>query len=125
LVLVVLALVGLLTYQSVHTLLIIRRGQSQQARIAQVRELLDLAKQFEKSSNQKESIRPGQFSIILPVGDEYGKLELLPANVPEKEDQERSGQNSVWIAKLPVDSQGNEIAGRSPVVASLERLSRK
>lgn len=124
-VLVVLTIVGLLSYQSVRTLLVIRRGQIQQNRIAQARELLDLAKQLDQSNTQKESIKPGQFSILIRIGDEYGKLELVQANQSEQGTLEDFIPKQIWIAKLPVDSQGSEIPGSSPVVVSLERLSRK
>ncbi len=120
-VLVVLMIAGMLSYQSMRTLLMVRKSHSQQAQVAQARELLDLARQLEQSQSQRELIQPGRYAVVLQVGDQFGKLELVYAIQAVQGGQREADAQTMWIAKLPVDSQGNEITGQSTVVVSSER----
>ncbi len=111
---VVLLIVGLLVQQSVRTLWTFRRSQQQQLQIAQARELLEIGKQLDKSIGPDRIQERAQSPIIVSVGNQFGRIELLSetGDGPKK---------SYWIAKLPVDQSGNEILDQNTVTVSYER----
>lgn len=111
---VVLLIVGLLVQQAVRTLWTFRRSQQQQLRIAQARELLEIAKQLDKAIGSDRSQEPAQSPIIVAVGDQFGRIEL-------QHEIDDGQKKSFWIAKLPVDQSGNELLDRNTVTVSYER----
>lgn len=112
--LVVLLLIGLLTQQTVRTLWILRRSQDHQFKIQQAKQLLELGlsldRQSRRTANTLEKLAP----LIVKVGDEYGRLEVL-------DQSSEGGLRSLWVAKLPVDVNGAELPHQVAVAVSCER----
>ncbi|MFK7738214.1 MAG: type II secretion system protein [Pirellulaceae bacterium] len=72
-VLIVMMIVGLLTAQSVRTMVAIRQGDQQRAQLRQARELVELARHT--LENGDESVPLNSFEIPLP-GGESAKIEF-------------------------------------------------
>lgn len=121
LLLIVLLVVGTLTHQAVRTLWLLRKNQDQQARIAQARELLEVGKQYDKSFAELVSSRQEVgLTFVVPVGQEYGRLALVPAGNTSPE----GNSSSLWVAKFPVNAQGEELSGSVTIVVSCERQAK-
>lgn len=78
-VLVVLLIVGLLTTQTVQTMLVIRRGDAQRSALRQAREVVELGKRIAANKSSASSESTSQEFEFVVQGDELAKLSITSA----------------------------------------------
>lgn len=113
--LVVLLLVGLLAHQVARSLWILRVWQRQQVHIGQAQALLAIGLQLDQQYGISQVNSRMNAPMLITLGDHYGKVELDLG-------VDKTGVESHWIAKYPVDAEGRETAEQACVSVSCKRI---